>query len=587
MENKKDILQERNTPLFQTFKRTVKYARKEIISFVIAFILIILNVIFNLVFPLLVAKLTNELKETVDNISLNVIIMIAVGYLILNIVSQTCLYFESMTLTKAGQKIIFNLRMEVFEHIESMSQNQFNEMAVGSLVTRVCNYTNQMSNFFTNTLVNILKNLLTVISVYIVMFFISWKLSLLMISFVLIIFITSFFFSRYVNKLFKQERNLLSDLNTYLNESLSGMKIVKIFNQEKKAEIKFNEKNDEFYRIREKSTKAFSFYRPFISLLYIISIGTVLYCGTIFNLNAGEIVAFYLYLSNFFNPVQELADKLNDIQRAFTSSEKLFTLLDIAPEVVNKEGAKDIFKFLGKIEFRNVWFAYEGENWILKNISFVINPKETVAFIGPTGAGKTTILSLIVRNFEIQKGQILIDDIDIKDITIESLRRSVGQMLQDVYLFSGTIKDNITLFDDKYSDEEVYEASDYVNLTPIINNLPNKLNEKVIERGDNFSVGQRQLLSFARTILHKPQIMILDEATANIDTETEVVIQKSLEKIKNIGTMLIVAHRLSTIQHSDKIIVIKNGEIIESGNHQELLKIKGYYYKLYRLQYNN
>lgn len=587
MENKKDILQERNTPLFQTFKRTVKYARKEIISFVIAFILIILNVIFNLVFPLLVAKLTNELKETVDNISLNVIIMIAVGYLILNIVSQTCLYFESMTLTKAGQKIIFNLRMEVFEHIESMSQNQFNEMAVGSLVTRVCNYTNQMSNFFTNTLVNILKNLLTVISVYIVMFFISWKLSLLMISFVLIIFITSFFFSRYVNKLFKQERNLLSDLNTYLNESLSGMKIVKIFNQEKKAEIKFNEKNDEFYRIREKSTKAFSFYRPFISLLYIISIGTVLYCGTIFNLNAGEIVAFYLYLSNFFNPVQELADKLNDIQRAFTSSEKLFTLLDITPEVVNKEGAKDIFKFLGKIEFRNVWFAYEGENWILKNISFVINPKETVAFIGPTGAGKTTILSLIVRNFEIQKGQILIDDIDIKDITIESLRRSVGQMLQDVYLFSGTIKDNITLFDDKYSDEEVYEASDYVNLTPIINNLPNKLNEKVIERGDNFSVGQRQLLSFARTILHKPQIMILDEATANIDTETEVVIQKSLEKIKNIGTMLIVAHRLSTIQHSDKIIVIKNGEIIESGNHQELLKIKGYYYKLYRLQYNN
>lgn len=587
MEKQKDILKETNTPLFKTFKRTASYAKKEIISFIIAFILIVANVIFNIIFPLLVMRLTNELKEDASSINLYVIIFIAVSYLILNIISQICLYFESMTLTKAGQKIIFNLRMEVFEHIESMSQNQFNEMAVGSLVTRVCNYTNQMSNFFTNTLVNILKNLLTVISVYIIMFFISWKLSLLMLAFVLIIFITSFFFSRYVNKLFKQERNLLSDLNTYLNESLSGIKIVKIFNQEKKAEIKFNEKNDEFYSVRAKSTKAFSFYRPFVSFLYILSIGVILYFGVLFDLNAGEIVAFYLYLSNFFNPVQELADKLNDIQRAFTSSEKLFALLDIPPEVINSPNAKDILTFKGKIEFKHVWFAYEEENWILKDVSFVVNPKETVAFIGPTGSGKTTILSLIVRNFEIQKGQILIDDIDIKDITIESLRRSVGQMLQDVYLFSGTIKDNITLFDDKYTDEQVYEASDYVNLTPFINNLENKLNEKVIERGENFSAGQRQLLSFARTILHKPQIMILDEATANIDTETELVIQQSLEKIKNIGTMLIVAHRLSTIQHSDKIIVIKNGEIIESGNHQQLLKLKGYYYKLYRLQFNN
>ncbi|MGM9874192.1 MAG: ABC transporter ATP-binding protein [Bacilli bacterium] len=586
MENKKDILKEKNVPLLVTLKRTVGYAKKEIASFIIAFILIIANVLFALAFPLLVAKLTNELKLDADTISLQVIIIIAVSYLLLNIVSQVCLYFESMTLTKAGQKIIYNLRMEVFEHIESMSQNQFNEMAVGSLVTRVCNYTNHMSNFFTNTLVNILKNLLTVISVYVIMFFISWKLSLIMLIFVVIIFFTSYFFSKKINKTFKEERNALSDLNTYLNESLSGMKIIKIFNQENKSEKKFNEKNNYFYNIRVRATRAFSFYRPFISFLYIVSIGAVLYLGTIFDLNAGEIVAFYLYLSNFFNPVQELADKLNDIQRAVTSSEKLFALLDIPPEVINKEGAKDIDKFIGKIEFRHVWFAYEEENWILKDVSFVVNPKETVAFIGPTGAGKTTILGLIVRNFEIQKGQILIDDIDIKDITIESLRRSVGQMLQDVFLFSGTIKENITLFDDKYTDEEVYEAANYVNLTPIIDALPNKLNETVIERGDNFSAGQRQLLSFARTILHKPQIMILDEATANIDTETEVVIQESLEKIKNIGTMLIVAHRLSTIQHSDKIIVIKNGEVIESGNHQQLLKLKGYYYKLYRLQFN-
>ena len=285
--------------------------------------------------------------------------------------------------------------------------------------------------------------------------------------------------------------------------------------------------------------------------------------------------------------MQNIADQLNQIQKATTSSERLFNLLDVQPESLDKPNPIHVDHFIGKIEFRNVWFAYKGEEWILRDVSFVIEPKQTVAFVGATGAGKTTILGLIVRNFEIQKGQILIDDIDITTVKIKSLRKAIGQMLQDVFLFSGTIKENITLHDEMYNDDEVMEVCKYVNADSFIDKLPEKLNYQVLESGENFSQGQRQLLSFARTVLAKPQILILDEATANIDTETEVLIQESLEKIKNIGTMLVVAHRLSTIQHADQIMVLQKGEIIEHGNHQELLAKHGHYYKLYKLQYEN
>ena len=308
---------------------------------------------------------------------------------------------------------------------------------------------------------------------------------------------------------------------------------------------------------------------------------------SLLGLSAGVIVSFYLFLNYFFEPIQSLADALNHVTRATSAIERLFNLFDIVPEVVDRKDSIEISEFKGKIEFKHVYFSYDKENWILKDVSFVINPKETIAFVGATGAGKTTILNLIVRNFEIQSGQILIDDIDINTIKLSSLRRGVGQMLQDVFLFTGTIKENITLFDDSFSDQEINDAIKYVNADTFINQLDNGLEEGIVEKGENFSTGQRQLLSFARTIIHKPQIMILDEATANIDTETELVIQESLSKIKNIGTMLIVAHRLSTIQNADKIIVLSHGEIIESGNHQELIDKQGYYYNLYKLQFEN
>ncbi|MDY6431195.1 MAG: ABC transporter ATP-binding protein [Bacilli bacterium] len=582
-DDKEKLIGDKHIPHKIMIRRMFRYVKPEIWKILLALLLIFINIGLDIVTPLMMSKLTDNLQSV--NISLKIILMLSIGCLGLTIIAQTFTYFEAMILQKAGQKIVYGLRMEVFEHIENMSLNQFNDMPVGSLVTRAVSYTASLSELFTSILVNLIKNVLTIVGVYIIMFIISWKLSLMMLVFVVIVFVVSYFFRKTVHKIFKQERGYVSDLNTFLNENLSGMKIIQIFNQEKRKEDEFEEKNEQLRKVRYKVLLAFSLYRPFVRFIYFVAVA-VTFAFALNNIaTAGIIVAFYLYLSRFFNPIEAIADQINGIQKAVTASERLFNLLDVKPEVLDKENAIELGKVEGKIEFKNVWFAYKEDEWILRDVSFVIEPGETCAFVGATGAGKTTILSLIVRNYEIQKGQILIDGIDIKDVKIQSLRRAIGQMLQDVFLFSGTIKDNITLYDDSFSMEEIEETCEYVNADSFINKLDKKYEEEVIERGENFSQGQRQLLSFARTVLHKPQILILDEATANIDTETEVLIQKSLDKIKNIGTMLIVAHRLSTIQKADQIIVLQKGEVIEKGNHQSLLKQHGHYYKLYKLQF--
>lgn len=565
------------------WKRMFTYVKPEMGWLILAFILILVNIAIDVSLPLFLSKLTDNLQSA--NISLKVILMIAIGYCLLGVIGQVFVYLESMILQRAGQKIVYNLRMEVFEHIENMSQDQFNQMPVGSLVTRAVSYTSSLSELFTTILVNLIKNILMIIGTYGIMFFISWKLSLSMLPFVAIVAVVSFFFRRIIHKIFTEERKNISDLNTFLNENLSGMKIIQIFNQENRKAKEFDKKNEQLRKTRYKVLVAFGIYRPLISFIYFLAIAVTFSFAFKSLVSAGVIVAFYVYLSRFFNPIQNIADQLNGIQKAVTASERLFNLLDVPPKVLDKKDAIEINEIKGKIEFKDVWFSYKPDEWILKGVSFTIEPKQTCAFVGATGAGKTTILSLIVRNYEIQKGQILIDGVDIRNIKIKSLRKAIGQMLQDVFLFSGTIKDNITLHDDSYSEQEIRETCEYVNADKFIEKLDKKYDDVVIERGENFSQGQRQLLSFARTVLHKPQLLILDEATANIDTETESLIQESLEKMKNIGTMLIVAHRLSTIQKADQIIVLQHGEVIERGNHQQLLKNHGYYYKLYKLQF--
>ena len=573
-------------PKRELFKRLYSYFKDEVWKIIFAFILMLLNVACDIAIPYIAKLVMGKLEESSGQPFYPILIFVG-AFFLMTILGQVFLYFESIILQKSGQRIVYKMRMEVFSHIENMSQNQFNEMPVGSLVTRVANYTQAVSELFTSILVNIARNFLTIVFSFVMLIFLSWKIALVTLIFVAIVFFFSLLFSNVIHSLFKQERKAYSDLNTFLSENLSGMKITQAFNQQLRKYKEFDKKSDRVRKIIFREIICFGIYRPFITLLYFTSVGVTFLFAQEFGVASATAYAIYLYLTRFFKPVQNIADQLNGIQKAITSSERLFSLLDVPPQVLDSEDAIEMSNFEGHIEFKNVWFAYEPDEWILKDVSFEIKPKETCAFVGATGAGKTTILSLIVRNFEIQKGQILIDGVDIKKIKIKSLRRAIGQMLQDVFLFSGTIKDNITLHDDSISDEKVMQACQYVNADKFINDTEKGLYEEVIENGENYSQGQRQLLSFARTMVHNPQILILDEATANIDTETEVLIQDSLEKMKMVGTMLVVAHRLSTVQKADQIIVLQNGEVKEKGDHQSLLKQRGIYYKLYELQYQD
>lgn len=573
---------ETKLPLKTTLKRTFGYLKPQLPRFITALILIVLNVAFDVALPIFISSACDNLKS--NSVNLNFIIGLAVGYVGIGAVNQIVLYAESMLLQRAGQSIVANIRLEVYDHIQNLSQSQLDKMPVGSLVTRVASYTASLSDLFTEVLVKVLKNILTLVGVFGMMLYISWQLSLVMLGFIALVALISFAFGKIIGALFRKERRYISELNAYLNENLSGMKLIHVFNRQKFKELEFVMKNENLRKARYKVVIAFGIYRPLITLIYVLSVAVTFYLGAGFGLNAGMVVAFYLYLSKFFNPVQNLADQLNNLQKAFTASERLFNLLDIQPEVRDKADAREIEKFNGEIEFDRVWFAYEGEDWILKDVSFKVKAGQTCAFVGATGAGKSTVLSLIVRNYDVQKGRVLVDGTDVRDIKIKSLRRAVGQMLQDVFLFGGTVKDNLTLGNPDFTEEEIKEACRYVNADGFIAAQPDGYEQELTERGENLSQGQRQLLSFARTVLHKPSILILDEATANIDTETEVLIREGLERMRGIGTMLVCAHRLSTIRNADNIIVMQHGEIAESGTHDELISRGGYYGRLYALQ---
>ncbi|MDD6302611.1 MAG: ABC transporter ATP-binding protein [Bacillales bacterium] len=595
---------------FEIIKKTWPYIKPYVWKLVGVLTLMIFMIAFDLVSSILPGTITSAIGDisikfidTPDLLQfkdMTRIFVLCIIALIVSIVNNLFIYITTMSLQRIGQTIIYNMRMIVFEHIDNMSIAQINEIPVGSLVTRVASDTNQLSDLFTNTIVNLIKNILMLIGVTLVMFAIDWRVSLILLAFMPIILISSWIFRNQSRTNYRKVRHSFSTMNAFLNENISGMKITQIFNQEEQKEKEFNRLNDKIVAARKKDIKIFAAYRPFITLIYYIALALVLGFGVYFCLKygvvslefiglstIGVIQIFYSLVSKFFHPIQNLADQLNALQKAFTSCERLYNLLETKPDFKDRKDATDINHFNGDIEFKNVWFAYKEDEWILKDVSFHILPKQVVAFVGATGAGKTTILQLIVRNYDIQKGQILIDGHDIKDIKIKSLRKGIGQMLQDVFLFSGSIKSNINLRDDEISEEEIIEACKYVNADSFIEKQEKGLDTEVNEGGSNFSSGQRQLLSFARTVVHKPQILILDEATANIDTETEQIIQKSLLKMMNIGTMLIVAHRLSTIQHANNIICLQNGKIIEQGTHQELLKKHGYYYNLYRLQYQD
>ena len=515
-------------------------------------------------------------------------ILAAAGlYLFMMLLGFALNALDTWMLQKMGQNIIYEMREQVFSHIHSLSLSFFNVQPVGKLVTRVSNDTEAVNELFTTILVKLFKNVVKIIGYAIVMLSINVRMAC--VSFVLLPFVTvlTFFFRYMSRKAYQITRNKITELNTFLSEHISGMRLIQIFAREEEKYKEFETKSHELFRANWREVMTFAIFRPSIYLLSIAA--TIIVIGTgsssVLNgtLSLGTLFIFISYISSFFEPIQELAEQFGTLQSALASAEKIFSILDEKPEIISPANPIDV-NIKGRIEFKNVWFAYEENNYILKDVSFVIEPGQKVAFVGATGAGKSTILNLIGRYFDIQKGEILIDGVNILDIDTDVLRGAIGQVQQDVFIFTGDIKSNISLNNENISLETIKRAAKIVNADSFIQKIPGTYDAPVTERGSTLSAGQRQLLSFARTLAYDPAILVLDEATANIDTETEALITNALEKLMDGRTTIMVAHRLSTIQHADKIIVMHHGKIKESGSHQELLAQNGLYKKLYDLQ---
>lgn len=593
MARKKEFLDEDNKRLHtmkdsEITRRLLHYAKPFRKQFIIVFGIMVITVGIGIFEPIMIGKAIDTIIYDFDPRVLGLYLSTLVLIILL---ANGLNYIQTIMLNKVGQGIIYDIRSEIFSHLENHDISYLNQRPTGALVTRVTNDTNTLNEMYTSVIISVFFNLMKIFGILIAMFVLNVRLTLLVLIVIPFIVAFSFLFRTLSRRAYREVRSNLSRVNAFLAEHLSGMKIIQIFNKEAIKLKQFDDRNKTLKQSYYKQITVFGIFRPTMYMLYMTATIIVFYFGSEMviasTVTIGILVAFQRYVKDFFNPIQQLAEQFNILQSAFASSERIFGILDTKPTVVDHKDAIELTDMNGSIEFRNVWFAYNEGEWVLKNVSFKVNAKESVAFVGATGAGKTTILSLITRYYDIQKGQILIDGVDITTIKKASLRTYIGQMLQDVFMFSGTIRSNITLRNEHVTEEEIEQACDYVNANYFINKLPNRYEERVRERGNNFSSGQRQLLSFARTIVHDPRVMILDEATSNIDTETEQLIQDSLYKMMSIGTMLIVAHRLSTIQHVDNIIVLSKGEIIEQGNHQELLKKRGHYYNLYRLQYQD
>jgi ATP-binding cassette subfamily B protein len=574
-------------------KRLLQYAIPYKWQFVLTFTLMFLGIALQLVQPFLFGQAFAIFEDSsFDYQALTTLLLIYAGTTVL---AGFVTYNQQMIIQRAGQSIIYDIREKTFNHLEDQSINYLNKVPTGTLVTRITNDTQTLSEMYTSVLVNMTRDIVTILGIMGAIIWINYfstgniNLALVVLSTIPLLVLFTYFFQKVNRKIYRQIRFHISRVNAYLSEHLAGMKIVQIFNQQKNKYATFVQISDDLQKADMKQLLAFAIYRPTIYMIRIASFILLFLVGG-FEVLSGAlavslVITYYTYLERLFEPIQGFAEQLNVLQSALVASERIFDILGKDERIVNPQDAIVVKDFKGAITFENVWFAYEKEDWILQDVSFQVKPGQSIAFVGATGAGKTTILKLITREYDIQKGRILVDGIDVRRYDLPSLRRQFGVMLQDVFLFTGTIASNIRLRDDSIAQSTMEQACEYVNATHFIDRLPNKYEENVVERGVNYSQGQRQLLSFARTLTHQPKAIILDEATANIDTETEQIIQESLKKIMTIGTTLIVAHRLSTIQHVDQIVVMHKGKIIEIGNHQELLKQRGMYFNLYQIQF--
>lgn len=565
--------------------RLIAYMKPYAHWVIFALLLVLGLTAFDLYRPMLVGDVIDTFGANGDY---DVIIATAIKYAVVLALSFAFNIAQTWILQKTGQNIILQMRKDLYRHIQSLGSRYFDITPVGKLVTRVTNDVEALNEMYSGILVQLFRNIVKIVGLAGVMLVLDVRLAA--ISFVLMPLVIGLtvLCQKIARNIYRLYRTRLTDINTFLSEHLSGMKIIQIFGRQERKFEEFHNKNTKLYKAFYREMLMYAVFRPLIYILSILSLMIVLWFGSrnVFDeiISVGTLYIFSNYIRSFFDPIQELAEQFSTLQSSIASAEKIFTVMDEDEFIPEVENPKQPEKITGKIEFDHVWFAYDGENYVLKDVSFVINPGEKVAFVGATGAGKSSILNLIGRYYDIQKGHIYIDGIDIRQLSKKQLRSAIGQMQQDVFIFEGDVAYNIRLNDNDITDEQVKEAAEYVNASHFIEKLPQGYHEPVTERGATFSAGERQLLSFARTLAHNPSILVMDEATANIDTETEILIQEALEKLMDGRTTIMVAHRLSTIQHADCIMVMHKGRICERGTHRELLEQDGIYRKLYELQ---
>ena len=577
--NKKEMNKKSST------MRLVAYMKPYAHWVIFALLLVLGLTAFDLYRPMLVGDAIDTFGANGDY---DVIIATAIKYAVVLALSFAFNIAQTWILQKTGQNIILQMRKDLYRHIQSLGSRYFDITPVGKLVTRVTNDVEALNEMYSGILVQLFRNIVKIVGLAGVMLVLDVRLAA--ISFVLMPLVIGLtvLCQKIARNIYRLYRTRLTDINTFLSEHLSGMKIIQIFGRQERKFEEFHDKNTKLYKAFYREMLMYAVFRPLIYILSILSLMIVLWFGSrnVFDeiISVGTLYIFSNYIRSFFDPIQELAEQFSTLQSSIASAEKIFTVMDETEFIPEAANPKEPDKIIGKIEFDHVWFAYDGENYVLKDVSFVINPGEKVAFVGATGAGKSSILNLIGRYYDIQKGHIYIDGIDIRQLSKKQLRSAIGQMQQDVFIFEGDVAYNIRLNDDDITDAQVKEAAEYVNASHFIEKLPQGYHEPVTERGATFSAGERQLLSFARTLAHNPSILVMDEATANIDTETEILIQEALEKLMDGRTTIMVAHRLSTIQHADCIMVMHKGRICERGTHRELLEQDGIYRKLYELQ---
>lgn len=565
--------------------RLIAYTKPYAHWVIFALLLVLGLTAFDLYRPMLVGDAIDTFGANGDY---DVIIATAIKYAVVLALSFAFNIAQTWILQKTGQNIILQMRKDLYRHIQSLGSRYFDITPVGKLVTRVTNDVEALNEMYSGILVQLFRNIVKIVGLAGVMLVLDVRLAA--ISFVLMPLVIGLtvLCQKIARNIYRLYRTRLTDINTFLSEHLSGMKIIQIFGRQERKFEEFHDKNTKLYKAFYREMLMYAVFRPLIYILSILSLMIVLWFGSrnVFDeiISVGTLYIFSNYIRSFFDPIQELAEQFSTLQSSIASAEKIFTVMDEDEFIPEVENPKQPDKITGKIEFDHVWFAYDGENYVLKDVSFVINPGEKVAFVGATGAGKSSILNLIGRYYDIQKGHIYIDGIDIRQLSKKKLRSAIGQMQQDVFIFEGDVAYNIRLNDDDITDAQVKAAAEYVNASHFIEKLPQGYHEPVTERGATFSAGERQLLSFARTLAHNPSILVMDEATANIDTETEILIQEALEKLMDGRTTIMVAHRLSTIQHADCIMVMHKGRICERGTHRELLEQDGIYRKLYELQ---